>query len=285
MTLNEKYKIGIVGYGFLGESVAHVFNLHADIKINDKYKEGFHTLEDTVAHGDFVFLCLPTPMYKDNGEIDLRILEEVLERINSMLGFYNDKIIIIKSTVVPGTTDSFIKKYPNLNIIHIPEFLTARAHLINSITPARIILGGSSILTDIVEALYRSRFGNAVNIYKTSSNAAEMTKYVANNFFMLKVVYANIIFKACEKLEINYDEVKDMVLADGRIGISHMDVPGHDGKFFAGGVCFPKDINAFIFKLNELGVDAGLLKEAWRLNLEGRPERDWEQLPGAVSER
>ena len=72
----------------------------------------------------------------------------------------------------------------------------------------------------------------------------------------------------------------DGFFRDGRVGHSHMNVPGHDGKFGFGGSCFPKDIQAMINFGESLGLNMNTLKGAWNTNLEVRPERDWEDLKG-----
>jgi UDPglucose 6-dehydrogenase len=67
---------------------------------------------------------------------------------------------------------------------------------------------------------------------------------------------------------------------DGRIGHSHLNVPGPDGRFGFGGSCFPKDVQAMINFMDGLGVSVNTLKGAWETNLEVRPEKDWEKLKG-----
>jgi UDPglucose 6-dehydrogenase len=284
-----EYNIGIVGYGFLGTAVVHGFSLHANIKIYDKYKIGFDTLEDTVNNSEFLFFCIPTPMYDDDGSQDLSILEGAVQDVHAHVPAGSNKIAIIKSTVLPGTNKMFQKKYPNLKFVSNPEFLTARSNRLDFICAARNILGGEEEPVNRVEALYRHRFGNAMPIYKTSWKAAEMVKYTANCFFAVKVSYFNFIYDMCQKLGLDYNEIKDMVLADGRIGRSHCDVGGgsgvSDGKRQFGGSCFPKDINALIDFAKELGLDPKLLMASWEQNVDGRPEKDWEQLPGVVSKR
>lgn len=289
----DKFNVGIIGFGFLGSAMAHIFKLHADVKIYDKFKEGFDNLNDTIQHSEFLFICLPTPMFEDNGEIDLSIIDNMLAEISNSLPEHNDKIVIIKSTIIPGTTDNFAKKYPNLNIIHNPEFLTARKNLIDAITPARIILGGKAEFTSKVKELYEYRFGHSINIFETDSQSSELVKYSANIFFSMKVLFFNNIYDICEKLNLDYNNIKDMVAADGRIGNSHLDVPGHDVFMFNGqlqrgisGSCFAKDINALINYMKALGLDASMLEAAWNLNVNKyRQSKDWEKIPGVISKR
>lgn len=278
--MENKFKIGIFGHGFLGEAMVHGFHLHADIKIYDKYKES-DELEDVVAHSNMIFLCLPTPMIKETGRYDFSILEENLSAINNLC-VSGSKIVVIRSTVTPGTTRKFADKFNNIKLVYNPEFLTARSNRLDFINASRIILGGDTDSVFAVERLYVHRFGNSINIYNTTWERAELTKMTANCFFAVKVLFFNTIYKTCEKLGIDYNDVKDMVLADGRIGRSHCDVPGHDGKFGVGGFCFPKDINAMIEFMDEIGVETDILKSTWNLNLIYRPEKDWENLGASV---
>jgi nucleotide sugar dehydrogenase len=280
----KKYKFGVIGYGFLGTALVHGFGLHADIKIHDKFKE-YDSLEDTVKHSEFIWMCLPTPMNMETGAIDLSILGENLAAIHDMVSADDKKIIIVKSTVVPGTTRSFANKYPKLNFVMNPEFLTARNNKLDFICASRIIIGADSFAGDRLEEAYRYRFGNSTPIFRTSWEAAELTKYGANCFFAVKISYFNFIYKLCEEMGLHFDEVKDMILADGRIARSHANVPGWDGQRGYSGSCFPKDVNALIAFAKEHGVAPGLLEASWTQNLVDRPSRDWEEIPSAVSNK
>jgi UDPglucose 6-dehydrogenase len=283
----EKYKFGIIGMGFLGSAITHGFALHADIKIYDKFKD-FDTLKDVVEHAEFIWICLPTPMNMQTGEIDLSILEENISAIHDLVED-EETIVIIKSTVTPGTTRMFAEKYPKLNFVMNPEFLTARNNRLDFICASRVIIGGEELPKSSARIrlhdVYKYRFGNSVPIYLTSWEQAEITKYGANCFFATKISYFNFIYELCEKLGLDFDEVRDMILADGRIGRSHANVPGWDEQRGYSGSCFPKDINAFIRFAEDRGVDPMLLRASWEQNLKDRPSKDWEDIPSAVSNK
>lgn len=281
----KKFDFGVIGYGFLGTAVVHGFGLHANIRIYDKFKD-FDTLEDVVKGSEFLWMCLPTPMDLDSGSIDLSALEENLEKIHSLVDEKDNKIVIIKSTVVPGTTRSFSEKFPKLKFVMSPEFLTARNNRLDFICASRIIIGGEDdYAIGRVEEAHRYRFGNSTPVYTTGFEEAEMTKYGANCFFAAKISYFNFIYDLCQKLNIDFDNVRDMILADGRIGRSHANVPGWDGQRGYSGSCFPKDVNALIKFSESIGVDPTLLKASWEQNLRDRPNKDWEQIPSAVSKK
>src|SRR4051794_21812023 len=113
-----KPKFGIIGYGFVGQAMAYGFS-NAELHIFDKFKEGLESLEDVTNKSEFIFICLPTPIKTDGTGIDLSIIEENLDQITKITDNSN-KIIVIKSTIVPGTTDYFAKKYPNSSFAYNP---------------------------------------------------------------------------------------------------------------------------------------------------------------------
>jgi len=279
--MKDRPIVGIIGFGMVGRAIQHGFAQIADFRIYDideKIRE--NSLEDLYKDSDYIFICVPTPMKKDTGEADTSIVEYYVYKSLQMIEKPNT-VIIIKSTIPPGTTENLKRKYKGIRIIFNPEFLTARTSRLDFINSSRIVLGGDREDVDLVEKLYRMRFLHTP-IFKTDPTTAEMVKYAANCFFAVKVSLMNEFYQICNALEIDYNEMKKMLLADGRIGNSHMDVPGHDGDFGYGGLCFPKDINAMISKAKELGVDPKILKASWEKNLEVRKKRDWEEIKGAV---
>ena len=285
MVDTKKYNFGIIGMGFLGNAITHGFGLHAHIKAYDKFLKGFDTLDDIVDHSEFIWMCLPTPMKLETGEMDLGILEENVKAIHDRVEEGSDKVVIIKSTVIPGTTRSFAEKYPKLKFIMNPEFLTARNNKLDFICASRVIVGSEDIKTaDRLVDVYKYRFGNSVPIYVCGWEEAELTKYGANCFFTLKVSYFNFLYSMCEKLGLDFEQVRDMVLADNRIARSHANVPGWDGQRGYSGPCFPKDINALIHFAKSIGVNPELLEASWSQNLKDRPSKDWEHIPSAVSD-
>jgi UDPglucose 6-dehydrogenase len=215
-------------------------------------------------------------MNKD-GSISLKIVEKALQEISEKNTKNN--IIVLKSTMVPGSTNNFIKQFPKLNIVFNPEFLTERTAKLDFLTQARIILGGSKRLTKRVAKVFEERFIHTY-IIETDTITAEMIKYMNNVFFASKVSIMNEMKMMCDAIGANWKQALKGFAADQRIGDSHLNVPGPDGKKGFGGSCFPKDINAFISYANELGVKIPTIKGAWKTNLNVRPERDWENLKG-----
>lgn len=287
-------KLGIIGNGFVGNAIAHAFIPCMEVKIYDKNPDKcFDELADVVNDSDVVFISVPTPMTQE-GLIDLSIVHGVFEEIESVKTNDSRPIFVLKSTVVPGTTRKIKQKHPNLQIVFNPEFLTERHARFDFLNQSRIILGfeqdlepGQRNLTvDRVKKLYDLRFsGN--NFIATNYETAEMIKYFNNLFFAVKVSFMNEMKLVADKLEtVNWEKAVRGFVSDGRVGDSHLQVPGPDGKRGFGGSCFPKDINAFMTFADSVGLDLQVLKGAWATNLNVRPEKDWEKLKGrAISDK
>ena len=276
-------KIGIIGRGFVGSAVEFGFSAQtgcdAEVKIYDKDPtKSIHTLEETVNKSDFIFLSVPTPSNID-GSMHLGILESVLRDIQ-VVNKRRDNIILIRSTIIPGTTSKLCKKFTNLNIVFNPEFLTERSAKFDFINQSRFILGGRKRNTARVAELYRWRFGDSVPCIETNFETSEMIKYMNNCYFATKVSFLNEMKLVADKCGVDWDMAVEGFIRDGRIGYSHMSVPGPDGKKGFGGSCFPKDVQAMINFGENLDINMNTLKGVWSTNLEVRPERDWEKLKG-----
>jgi len=275
----EKPKMAVIGFGFLGSALSHGFALQADIKIYDKYDNIYDSLEDAVNLSDFIFIGVPTPM-NDDGSQNLSSMDDAVESVVNVAK--SKKIIILKSTIIPGTTRNYAKKYKKHDFVFNPEFLTERNAKLDFINSARIILGGEKKITTKVEKLYRIRFTHTP-IYKTTWEAAEVVKYMSNSFFAIKVSFLNEMYDIAKHIGVPYEELKDMWLADQRIGNSHTDVPGHDGQRGYGGKCFPKDVQAFIKWAEENKLHLDMCKVANNVNERIREVKDWLAIKGATS--
>ena len=271
-----KKKIGIIGNGFVGNSIAFGFSPTHEIRIHDKDpKRNLNTLQE-VLECDFIFVAVPTPM-NVNGSINLDIVEQALEEISNQNK--TDNIIILKSTMIPGTMRILKDKYPYLNLVFNPEFLTERTAKLDFLTQARIVIGGDPDKTHKVKRLFEERFMHCY-VIETDTTTAEMIKYMNNVFFASKVSIMNELKLMGDAVGANWEDALKGFAADGRIGDSHLNVPGPDGKLGFGGSCFPKDINAFTSMADKLGIDVPTIKGAWQTNLNVRPEKDWEKLEG-----
>jgi len=276
-------KIGIVGKGFVGSAVQNGFSPNtgcdAEVRVYDKNpSRSLHSLKETVNESDVVFISVPTPAGID-GKIDLTILNDAINDINEV-SINRETIFLVRSTVVPGTTSNIQQTFPKLRIVFNPEFLTERSANFDFINQTRFILGGSKDNTTKVADLFRDRFGESIPVIETNYETAELIKYMNNCYFATKVSFLNEMYQVAEKSGVDWEVALDGFVRDGRIGHSHVNVPGHDGKLGFGGSCFPKDVQAIINYGESLGLNMNTLKGVWDTNLEVRPERDWEQLKG-----
>ena len=276
--------IGIIGFGFVGSSVAYGFSPQtgfdqAKLRIFDKNPaKSTHSLNEVLDESDFIFLSVPTPSNVD-GSISLSILESVLGEVNAH-GTKDDSVVLVRSTVIPGTTRVFQEKYNNITLVFNPEFLTERSAKFDFINQARFILGGEPKNTSKVAELFRIRFGDSTPTIQTNFETAEFIKYMNNCYFATKVSFMNEMRLIADKSNVDWNVAVDGFVRDGRIGHSHVSVPGPDGKFGFGGSCFPKDMQAMMCHARSLGVEPSVLDGAWKTNLDVRPERDWEKLLG-----
>ena len=299
--------VAVIGQGFVGGSLTTVLSEHGfDVYAYDK--SGKYVKDALPSHGDpcadypssiaeligdnehgatpnfsgVYFVCVPTPMNED-GSADVSIVEEVL---NEMSNHPGERIAVVKSTVPPGSTAMWNKRYESsgLRVVFNPEFLTEANAVEDMRNQNRIVLGGPRPWINVVKQVFQSAFPN-IPVIKTSSTTAEMVKYLTNNFLTVKVAFANEMSQICEALDksglnVDYDKVVEYSKYDVRLGESHWAVPGPDGRRGYGGHCFPKDINAMINVADRLDIDTPVLDGAWKKNLEVRPERDWESMVG-----
>ena len=269
-------KIGIVGQGFVGTAVREGFKNYFDIETFDIIKDSScNSLSELSNLSDVIFVCLPTPM-EINGDCHLDIVE------NTLLGLdviEKCKTIVVKSTIPPGTTRKWNKKFKILQIVFNPEFLTEANSINDFKNQTRIIIGGPKRASSKIRRIFTKAFPK-VKIIKTDSTYAEMVKYVTNSFLATKVSFANEMYQICEGLDIDYDKVVEYATHDERLGYSHWNVPGPDGDFGYGGHCFPKDIGALISLAHDLNVQPRMLTATECKNNDVRTNRDWEKQEG-----
>lgn len=278
--------IGIIGYGYVGRSVEYGFidydrqrgfePKHRAL-IYDKYKD-LQPLDEVLDRSDIIFVCLPTPYDETHLRIDLAIYDDVMAQICPKLAG-RGKVVVVKSTVVPGTTRRYASQYPAVPFAMNPEFLTEANYLQDFVNPDRIVIGADNdwVAQKVID-LYRTSFPSAT-IVRMSTVAAEIVKYQANVMLAVKVALANIFYDLCQADHVNYDDVKKGVALDKRIGPSHLDVTSERGF---GGKCFPKDLGAIIGRCRELHVDCKVLEEIHAYNLRIRKVRDWHEIAGAT---
>jgi len=262
--LNKKTNeiiIGIMGVGMVGGALKQYFEkkgkvIGKDLFLYDPFK-GFDLVED-INKADVIFICVPTPYLKDGKGFDLSFIEDAFSKIKG------EKIIVIKSTALPGTTQKFQEKYPQHKVLFNPEFLTELTAEQDMNYPDRQIIGATeqsfNVAKDIMLLLPLAPYEKIM-----PSTEAEMVKYFGNNWFSVKVAFANQMYDVCSKIGADYDTIMEAAGADKRIGHSHL-VVMHEGYRGYGGKCLPKDIRAFIQFGSSLGVDLKLHKTTEEIN-------------------
>lgn len=256
----EKYKkLGVLGVGMVGGALQRYFENIRGIKLflYDKYKN--IGSENDIQQADIIFICVPTPYDQQKG-FDASAVKEVLDLLRG------EKIVVIKSTVLPGTTEFFQKKYPQHKVLVNPEFLTESTADQDMKYPDRQIIGYTknsySVAGEIMQLLPLAPFERIV-----PATEAEMIKYFGNTWFAVKVAYANQMYDLCRKLNLDYNRVKECVAADKRIGRSHLDV-WHGGYRGFGGKCLVKDNRALIQFADKLGINLKINKLIEEINNE-----------------
>ena len=236
-------KIGIIGLGFVGNSIYKSFKIKNIETVGyDKYKESdtFEQCLDT----DIIFLCLPTQFNELTKEYDKTIIYDVCTDLNK--NKYNG-IVIIKSTIEPTTTDTLSNKF-NLKFIHNPEFLTTRTEFEDFHNQTHVVLGKSKNITDnevkIVENFYKLYYNTNISI--CTCLESESMKIFCNSFYAVKIQFFNELYILCKNMNCDYNNIIDLMLKNGWINKMHTSVPGPDGKLSYGGLCFPKDTNALL---------------------------------------
>jgi len=274
--MTKKSTIGIVGQGFVGTAVYEGLKQHNKIETYDIAKTSTcKSLADLSEKSDVIFVCLPTPMKKD-GRCHIDIVESTLLGLDVI---DECKIVVVKSTIPPGTTAKWNSLFTNIQIVFNPEFLTEANSIEDFKNQNRIIIGGPRPATTKVKRVFTKAFPK-VPIIKTGSTTAEMVKYFLNSFLATKVSFANEMYQICNGLDIDYDKVTEYAIYDERLGRSHLNVPGPDGDFGYGGHCFPKDVNALIKVAQDLSIEPHMLKATNEKNNKVRKDRDWEKQEG-----
>lgn len=286
---NKKVLVGIVGGGFVGLGTSGLKNSKTDVIVFDLQKDLCKPPETTMSDiykCDVVFIAVPTPM-SENGSCYTKIVENVVLDLQKN----NVKHIVVRSTVPIGTCKS-------LGVHFMPEFLTEKNWKHDFYTCPTWMIGTDesgdnyNSFVEIMKHIFSSALEEGVivsdNIMWTTTMEAELIKYTKNCFLATKVGFFNEIYSFCEKLGINYNNVKTGVTSDPRIGPSHTNVPNEE--FFNGrlawkrgfsGTCLPKENISMIRQYENADVASPILNAVWHRNITiDRPDRDWEHDKG-----
>ncbi len=274
--MKKDYKIGICGVGMVGGAVNNYFkNNNTTPYLYDPFKK-LGSIEE-INKADIVFICVPTPYLKDGVGFDLSFVRESCENL------VGEKIIVIKSTVLPGATQKLQEEYPQHQFLFNPEFLSEDTADEDMIYPDRQIIGytkeSQSIAEEVLNLLPKSKYQKIME-----ATEAEMVKYFNNNFNAIKVIFANQMYDLCQALNINYDNVMEsaaksrFIKTKDHLNVWHKNFRGYGGK------CLPKDIRAIIQLADSSGVDLKLHKITEEINNQLMNEQKIED-PEKISKR
>lgn len=278
--------IGVIGYGYVGRATGEGFATNPDNKIFwfDKFKESPNTIDEVIEKSEFIFIAVPTPIFEDYSGMDMSIVTGVVDEVAPKIAG-TDKILIIKSTSLPGTTRKMAKKYPNVNFVMNPEFLTQENANRDFLKPFRTIIGAETKdMGERIVKLYSTILSSDQSYFIMDTVSAEVAKYMSNLILASKVIFANEFYELSHKVGANYLDVKKGVEADPRIG-THLGAPGPDGDMGFGGACFPKDTIGILGIAKALKVDMSVLQAVWDKNLKVRKNKDWESMPQAFEKK
>ena len=275
-------KIGFVGQGWIGKHYADDFETRGYNVVRYALEEAYVGNKEKIAMCDIVFVAVPTPT-NETGFNDSYV-RDALTTVGK------GKSVVIKSTIVPGTTQSLQEAFPDLFVFHSPEFLVEKTAAYDAAHPNRNIVG---IPKDTEE--YHKRAEEILSVLAPapyekimSARDAEFVKYAGNCFLFTKVIFMNLLYDLVEKSGGNWSDIKSAFIHDPRIGISHTE-PTHQGGRGAGGDCFIKDFEAFRRMYDEFVGDefgkAILANEAYKnIQLLAASRKDVELLQGVYGD-
>lgn len=252
-------KIGIIGYGVVGKALARLLGYEAEnsnVRIHDKVWPGLSDASSKAAIQtcDLVFVAVPTPESAD-GSCDLSAVEEVVGWVAPPM--------CLKSTVPPGTVDHLVAS-TGKRICFSPEYVgETRWHPWKGIeSHGFVIVGGERGLCDLVVRVYQQYLGPTVRYFMTDARTAELCKYMENTFLATKVAFVNQFYDLAAAYGVNFNELRELWLADERVGRSHTIVTEERGYR---GRCLPKDMAAIVHAAKQFG-GAPLLEAIDRYN-------------------
>jgi len=249
-------KIIIAGFGYVGKAVHSIFEKKHNVIIVDP-KHNTNSVKDHY-NADGVIICVPTPITSDS--------KYSLEEIKNVLDTVPEKMpVLIKSTVRPDDIDELEKSYPHLRITYNPEFLRANTAMEDYHNQPYTIIGGND-LDKFWQKLLLVSLPNCKTVYTCSAKESAVIKQTSNAFLALKNSFFNQVYDVCEKSNVNFNLIRDILILDRRIGKEHTIIPGADGERGFGGHCLPKDTAAFLSYSKEIESPLTVLEEAISYN-------------------
>jgi UDPglucose 6-dehydrogenase len=226
-------KIVIIGQGFVGKATA--LTLNQEVEWYDPPKGLYADYKSA----DVVFVCC---------------FDDVLDQYLAELT--DHPCVIVRSTLIPN-------KLKNKNYAIYPEFLVEARWEYDALNPIQTVFGGSGHQFQKLKSITKLDLSQTII---TKPEIASLMKVSTNAFLAMKVTFLNTLYQACAAADIDYNEFKQVLAIDTRLGNTHFDVPGPDGKFGFGGKCFPKDTKWLHDYLQSVGADWDLMHHVMILN-------------------
>ncbi len=254
----RKPKVACVGGGVVGTAMRQLCG--PETVVYDVRSEPGYTQDKRLVNAcDVAFINVPTPMAPDR-TCDTSIVEEVVSWLECPL-------IIIRSTVAPGTTDRLSVEYKR-NLVFQPEYLgETPAHIFGNMAEREfVVLGGRPELTSRAADFYKHYYNSYVRFYFCDAVTAEVCKYMENAFYAMKVTFVNEFYDIAQAHGVDFNVLREAWLADTRISRDHTfvypDARGFSGK------CLPKDCNAIVQSSLQRGYRPKFMEACLALNEE-----------------
>jgi UDP-glucose 6-dehydrogenase len=272
----KKGTVGLIGHGCTGQAIESFFHGSCKTLVHDKDDSSSASLSDVVAEAELIFVTVPLPV-KSDGSCHSGVIENVLDRIKEATEKLNRNldsfIVILESLVKPGFTEEMQNKHFGMRILFSPEFFTESNVFSGFKTQNRIILGGdeqdSLVVFKYFEGVMPERVakGNCL-LLNCDPTVAETVKLYASGILMAKKMFSNEMYLACQKLGIEYEEVRALACLDRYVGSGCTFSPGPDGKFACEDCFLTKDINNLRAFLKEISVQEKVISAVAECNLD-----------------
>ena len=250
-------KIGIVGVGMVGGALKFGFTRIGHEVLEHDVKLG--TRLEVVRSAPIAFICVPTPS-RDDGRCDTSLVEDVVGALNRLA---YPGLVVIKSTVTPGTTDHLHRRHLALRLAFCPEFLRERARFSDFVENHEVCVVGT--MNDADAALIQKAHGSLPKRFvQMPPLEAELTKYFANTLNALRIVFANQFWEVCQAVGADYGTIKNAASMRASVGSDYLDCNANFRAF--GGACLPKDTAAFARFAWSVAPDVELFKQIVELN-------------------
>lgn len=260
-------RVAVIGCGSVGGAVREVLRYAHDVAAYDPAKPALGTKRDALRGADVAFVCVPTPRGPE-GEHDTSMVREAVagcERLGPP-----GLEVAVKSTVPPGLCRELQEAHPLVQVLHVPEFLTHRMAVADFASQRRVLVGSRDGLGG---DRTRDAFCDAipgVEVVGTTWELAALTKLAVNATGAVLVSWWNELAQVAEGAGVRFDELRALILGDGRIGPCWSAVPGPDGRRGFGGACLPKDLDALVSLARGAGVDPTVAEAAGAKNRQVR---------------